>query len=65
MKVNDNGIVRDLTPKEIAKMERMAAEFPSPEPTPEERLQALEAAGLERDMALMELAAMFAGGAMK
>ena len=43
MKVNYNGIVRDLTPEEIAEMERMAAEMPAPEPTSEERLQALEA----------------------
>ena len=61
-KINDNGIVRDLTPEEIAEMERMAAEMPAPEPTPEERLAALEAAGLERDAALIELAALLAGG---
>lgn len=42
MKVNDNGIVRDATPEEIAEMERMAAEMPKPEPTPEERFAALE-----------------------
>ena len=29
-------------PEEIAEMERMAAETPPPEPTPEERLTALE-----------------------
>ena len=42
-KINDNGIVRDLRPEEIAEYERMAAEFPAPAPTPEERLNALEA----------------------
>ena len=42
MKINHNGIVRDMTPEEIAKIERMTAEFPPPEPSPEERLQALE-----------------------
>ena len=63
-KININGVTREMTPDEIAEMERLAAEMPKPEPTPEERLAALEAAGLERDMALMELAAMLAGGAV-
>jgi hypothetical protein len=39
-------------------------EMPKPEPTPEERFAALEKAGLERDMALIELAAMLAGGGL-
>lgn len=42
MKINYNGIVRDLTPKEIADIERMAAEFPAPEPTAEEKIARLE-----------------------
>lgn len=42
MRVYDNGIYRDATPEEIAEMERMQAEMPPPEPTPEERLTALE-----------------------
>ena len=42
MKININGITREITAEEISEMERMAAEFPAPEPTPEERLQALE-----------------------
>lgn len=29
MKINDNGIVRDMTAEEIAEMERMAAEMPT------------------------------------
>ena len=32
----------DMTPEEIAEMERQQAEMPEPEPTPEERLDALE-----------------------
>lgn len=55
MKINDNGIVREMTPKEIAEHERMAAEFPSQEPTAEDRMNEIEAA-------LIELAAMLAGG---
>ena len=33
---------RDATPEEIAEFERIQAELPEPEPTPEERLDALE-----------------------
>lgn len=32
----------DMTPDEIAEMERQQEEIPVPEPTPEERLDALE-----------------------
>lgn len=35
-------VYRDATPEEIAEMERQQAELPEPEPTPEERLNALE-----------------------
>lgn len=41
-KININGVIREMTAEEIAEMERMAAEMPKPEPTPEERLAALE-----------------------
>lgn len=64
MRVYDNGIYRDATAEEIAEMERMAESIPKPEPSPEERFAALEKAGLERDMALIELAAMLAGGGL-
>lgn len=57
-KININGITREMTPDEIAEMERIAAEMPKPEPTPEEmRMDEIE-------MALMELAEMLAGGAV-
>ena len=42
MKIYENGIYRDLTVEEIAEFEKMAAEQPAPEPTPEERIAALE-----------------------
>lgn len=35
-------VYRDATQEEIAEMERQQAELPEPEPTPEERLDALE-----------------------
>lgn len=42
MKAYTNGIIRDMTAEEIAELEKLAAEMPAPEPTPEERIAALE-----------------------
>lgn len=42
MKKYENGITRDMTAEEIAELEKLAAEQPVPEPTPEERIAALE-----------------------
>lgn len=42
MKKSINGILVDLTPEEIAEIQRMQAEMPEPEPTPDERLNAVE-----------------------
>lgn len=42
MRIFENGIVREMTPKEIAEFESMVAEQPVSEPTTEERLAALE-----------------------
>lgn len=54
-KININGITREMTPKEVAETEALAKEFPPPEPTIEQRQDEVEAA-------LIELAAMLAGG---
>lgn len=54
-KININGIIREMTAEEIAAMERIASEMPIPEPSTEERMNEIEAA-------LIELAAMMAGG---
>ena len=62
MKKIVNGVAVEMTAEEIAEMEKYQAELPATEPTPEERLAALEQAGAERDAALIELAAMLAGG---
>ena len=35
-------VYRDMTPEEIAEAEKLQAEMPEPEPTPEERLNTLE-----------------------
>ena len=42
MKKYVNGEYIDMTPEEIAELEKLAAEQPAPEPTPEERIAALE-----------------------
>lgn len=44
MRININGVTRDMTPEEIAEFERIQAETPKPEPTPEERLLLVEEA---------------------
>ena len=44
MKIYENGIYRNMTAEEIAELERLAAEQPTPEPTAEERIAALEEA---------------------
>ena len=47
MKICENGIIREMTPEEIAELEALAASEPVPEPTTEERLAALEEVMLE------------------
>lgn len=42
MKIYENGIYRDMTTEEVAEFENLVAEAPEPEPTPEERIAALE-----------------------
>lgn len=42
MKICENGIYRDMSAEEVAELEKLAAEQPAPEPTPEERIAALE-----------------------
>lgn len=42
MRICENGIYRDMTAEEIAELKKLATEMPAPEPTPEERIAALE-----------------------
>lgn len=42
MKKYENGIYRDMSAEEVAKFEKLVAEQPEPELTPEERIAALE-----------------------
>ena len=55
MKIYENGIYRDMTAEEIAEIERLAAEMPVLEPTPEERIAALEKDNAELREALEAL----------
>lgn len=47
MKIYKNGVYRELTPEEIAEMEKMAELESNQPPTDTERLEALESAMLE------------------
>ena len=47
MKKYINGQYIEMTPEEVAEHEALAQEAPMPEPTAEERLEALESAMLE------------------
>lgn len=42
MRKYDNGIYRDMTPEEVAAWQQSMSDAPAPEPTPEERIAALE-----------------------
>lgn len=42
MKKYVNGEYIDMTPEEVAELEKLAAEAPAPEPSAEERIAALE-----------------------
>ena len=42
MRIYENGIYRDMTTEEIAELEKLALEAPTPEPTPDERIATLE-----------------------
>ena len=42
MRKYDNGIYRDMTQEELAAWQQSMSDTPAPEPTPEERIAALE-----------------------
>lgn len=47
MRIYENGIIRDMTPEEIAELEKLATGRPTPEPSPEDRIASLEKANAE------------------
>lgn len=62
MKKIVNGELVEMTAEEIAEMQKHQTEMPISLPTSEERIAELEKIIAEQDAALMELAAMLAGG---
>lgn len=52
-------IYRDMTPEEIAEMEAMQANAPTPSPTPEQRLDVLEST---TDDIILMMADLIGGG---
>lgn len=59
MKINIDGVTRDMTSEEIAEYERIQANLPAPSPTPEHRLDVLE--GTTDDIILI-MADLIGGG---
>lgn len=59
MRINIDGVTRDMTPEEIAEYERIQASLPATSPTPEQRLDVLE--GTTDDIILM-MADLIGGG---
>lgn len=55
MKICENGIIRDMTAEEVAELEKLVTKMPAPEPTPEERIAALEKDNAELREALEAL----------
>lgn len=58
MNMCENGVIRPMSPEEIAELERAIAEAPEPEPTPEDRIAELEEAlkkNAEYESALTEI----------
>ena len=42
MSTYQHGVYRDMSDEEVAELEKLVAEQPTPEPSPEERIAALE-----------------------
>ena len=55
MRICENGVYRDMTAEEIAELEKLAIEMPTPDPSPEERIAALEKDNAELREALEAL----------
>ena len=55
MKILENDVIRDMTPEEIAELERQQAEAPEPVPTQDDRIAELEAQNQVLTECLMEM----------
>ena len=55
MNMCENGVIRPMSPEEIAELNRWQAEVPESEPTPDDRIAALEAQNQVLTECLMEM----------
>ena len=59
MNVCENGVIRPMSPEEVAEIERAIAEAPEPEPTPADRIAELEAQNQELAEFLAQMAQIY------
>lgn len=59
MKICENGVIREMTPEEIAWLECQKAETPEPESTPADRIAELEAQNQELTEFLEQMAQIY------
>jgi hypothetical protein len=59
MNVCENGVIRPMSPGEIAEIERAIAEAPEPEPTPADLIAELEARNQELTEFLEQMAQIY------
>lgn len=55
MNMCENGVIRPMSPEEIAELNRWQAEAPEPVPTPDDRITELEAQNQVLTECLMEM----------
>lgn len=55
MNICENGVIRPMSPEEIAELNRWQAEAPESEPTPDDRIAELEAQNQVLTECLMEM----------
>ncbi len=55
MNMCENGVIRPMSPEEIAELSRQQAEAPEPVPTPDDRIAELEAQNQVLTECLMEM----------
>lgn len=55
MNMCENGVIRPMSPEEIAELSRQQAEAPEPVPTPDDRIAELEAQNQVLIECLMEM----------
>ena len=59
MNMCENGVIRPMSPEEIAELNRQQAEVPESEPTPDDRIAELEAQNQELTELLNQMAQIY------